>query len=279
LYVSRRISTQEYVFFAGSPVEGLSESRVLNDPELKSIIEAIEQVQKQHGLSDDEYWPLGGGPEEYRRLSDSFDDVCERRLLGALQEFGLNDLAELKEHHPDEFDRLRERGRRSVFHRAEHVHAIRDVVLRYEQDARRAASAKAYSAAVTSLGAGVEGLLLLRCLRSKAKAARVAERLPKRLRPRFTDDPTTWAFESLIEVCLRAEWLLPVETSVAQYSSGGLAHLLRTMRNHVHPGKQARERPWCETDERDYQDADAIYVVLLCTLARIRRPDKPDAPK
>jgi hypothetical protein len=159
------------------------------------------------------------------------------------------------------------------------VHAIRDVVLRYEQDARRAASAKAYSAAVTSLGAGVEGLLLLRCLRSKAKAARVAERLPKRLRPRFTDDPTTWTFESLIEVSLRAEWLLPVETSVAQYSSVGLAHLLRRMRNHVHPGKQARERPWCETDERDYQDADAIYVVLLFTLARIRRPDQPDAPK
>ena len=78
-------------------------------------------------------------------------------------------------------------------------------------------------------------------------------------------------FETLIEVCLEAGWLPPVETSVARYDTAGLAHLLRLMRNHVHPGRHAREKPWSETDEREYQDADAIYVVLPSTLGKVRR--------
>ncbi len=35
------------------------------------------------------------------------------------------------------------------------------------------------------------------------------------------------------------------------------------MRNYVHPGRHAQDRPWSETCERDYKDAKAIYVILL----------------
>ena len=162
-----------------------------------------------------------------------------------------------------------------MFHKEEHVDALRDIVLRYEDDARRAASAKAFSAAVTLLGAGVEGLLVLRCLRSRKKAARVSQNLSRRLRPRKGDDPMTWKFESLIEVCLRAGWLPPIETASLHLDSAGLAHLLRLMRNHVHPGKRAREKPWVETDDREYDDAEAIYQILLSTLGAVSR--KPPA--
>jgi hypothetical protein len=273
LYNSRRISTQHYVLFAVSPVEGVHEGRWLDghyEDELGPISRAIDMLQKEHGLEPDEFWAHGEGPEEYTRLNNQFEAVLDTKFLKVLREFSLDDLADLKERTPLEFEQLRERGRRSVFHRDEDALAIRDIVVRCEEDARRAASVKAYSAAVTSLGAGVEGLLLLRCLRSRQKARRTANKLPKRLRPRFPDDPTRWTFETLIEVCLKAGWLPPVETAVAQYNTGGLAHLLRLMRNYVHPGKYAREKPWSKTDEREYQDADAIYIVLLSTLGKVR---------
>jgi len=272
LYASRRISRQEYIFFAASPVEGIHESRWIDGEyeELQPIQQAIDAVLKESGLGPDEYWAIGEGPEKYTSLNDQYSAILEKNLLRTLREFGLNDLADLREQNPDGFEKLRERGRRSVFHKEEIVFAIKDIVVRYEEDARRAASAKAYSAAVTLLGAGVEGLLLLRCLRSKQKSLRVASTLPKRQRPRFPDDPTKWNFETLIDTCLAAGWLPPVSTPVAQYDPAGLAHTLRLMRNYVHPGRHARDRPWLETDEEDYKDAEAIYVTLLAAVLASR---------
>jgi len=273
LYLSGRISKQTYFYWAAYFVEAVHEERWLDgkyENELDPISQAMDDIERQHGLQPDESWSRGTGPEEYIRLNSQYEAVLDAKVLETLREFGLDDLADLKEQTPREFERLRERGRRSVVHRDELALAIRDVVLLYEEDARRAASVEAYSAAVIALGAGVEGLLLLRCLRSSQKASRIASKLPKRLRPRFPDDHTTWTFETLIEVCLKAGWLPPVDTSVGRYNPAGLAHLLRLMRNYVHPGRHARERPWLETDEREYQDANAIYVVLLSILGKIR---------
>ena len=274
LYDSRRISTQEYVFFAVSPVASVHDKRWMDgeyQKELGPISRAIDAIQKEHGLESDEFWPRDEGPKEYTRLNIQYESILDMKFLGVLREFGLHDIADLKEHNPKEYERLWERGRRSVFHRDEDALAIRDIVIRYEKDASLAASVKAYSAAVVSLGAGIEGLLLLRCLRSMQKACRLAKKLPRRLRPKYPGDPTKWTFEALIEVCLKAGWLPPVETSVARYNTAGLAHILRLMRNHVHPGRHAREKPWSETDEREYQDATSIYVVLLSTLGKVRR--------
>jgi hypothetical protein len=273
LYASRRTSTQEYVFFAAHPVESLCERRWMDgqyDKDLAPISQAMRAVEQQHGVEPVEYWPRGEEPTESARLNRQYEAVLDAKLVEALREFELDDLADLKERTSAEFERLRERGRRSVFHRDEYAPAIRDVVIRYEKDARRAAAVGAYSAAINSLGAGVEGLLILRCLRSSHRAGRISQKLHQRLRPRSPNDPKTWTFETLIEVCLKAGWLPPVETSVAQYDAAGLAHQLRRMRKHVHPGRHARERPWSETDEREYQDADSIYVILLSVLGKAR---------
>lgn len=271
MYTSRIISTQEYVFYAISPVEKIHEARQMDgvyETELGPISKKMREIEGQHGLTPDEYWPLGKGPEEYNRLNKQWDDVAESKFIEVLREFGLGDLADMKVEDPERFDHLRERGRRAVFHRNEQAPAIRDVVVRYEENARRAASVNAYSAAVTSLGAAIEGLLILRCLKSPKKAGRIAGRLSKRIRPRFQDDPTAWRFETLIEVCYEAGWLPPFETDTARFDAVGLAHLLRLLRNYVHPGRHFRERPWSEIDKRDYNDAEAIYTVLYKTLGK-----------
>lgn len=279
LYASRKISKQQYVFFAASPVEAVHEGRHMDgfyDDELAPIREAIERIEEQHGLGPDEYWLRGQGPKEHTRLNKQYEAILETKFIETLREFDLHDLAALVEHSPTEFDQLRERGRRSVFHKDEYVLAIQDIVLQYETEAHQAASIGAYSAAVTSLGAGVEGLLLIRCLRSPHKAGRKAKTLAKRFRPRFPDDPSTWTFETLIEVCLAAGWLPPVETSIVRYDTAALAHALRLMRNYVHPGRRARERPWSEVDEREYRDAEAIYIVLISILGNVRRRRRGD---
>jgi hypothetical protein len=281
LYASRRISTQEYVFFAASPLEALHDDRWLKkryDDELTPIVTSIDAIRETHGLTRDEEWLPGEKPPECFRLEDEYTSILNLHFARTLREFRLDDLADLYEHNRHEFDRLRERGRRSTFHADELVPALRDIVVRYEEDARRAAAAGAYSAAVTLLAAGLEGLLVLRCLRSRNKATKVAQRLASRQRLRSLDDPTKWHFDRLIEVCLSAGWLPPVSTLVAQYSPARLAHLLRILRNHVHPGKHARERPWLETDEQDYKDAEAIYLVLLSTLGRVPRPRRHNSP-
>jgi hypothetical protein len=88
------------------------------------------------------------------------------------------------------------------------------------------------------------------------------------------DDPTTWTFQNLIDVCTEADWLRPVESEVAEYYPDKLAHMLRLMRNHVHPSRHAKERPWSEADERDYKDAEAIYSILYSVLGKARSSKK-----
>ncbi|HHW09057.1 MAG TPA: hypothetical protein GXX29_03675 [Firmicutes bacterium] len=272
LYSSRRISKQEFVFYAAMPAIHIHEERWTDgyyDDELQQIVGKIERVRAEYGLANDEYWPLGEGPLEYRRLNEEYESVLVKKLISTFREFGLDELAEMKEKSPDEFDVDFERGRRSIFHRDEKELILRDIVVRYEKEAQNAAATGAYFAAITSLGAGVEGLLILKCLRSPHKAARIAKKLPKRIRPRYEHDPMTWTFETLIEVCLRAGWLPKIETSVAVYNSAELAHRLRQMRNYVHPSRNVVDRPWIEMDEREYLDAYAIYIVLFTVLGKV----------
>ncbi len=198
LYAARRISTAEYVIYACHPVESIHDDRWLDggyDGELGSINNALDRIKGEYGLKPDEFWRRGDGPEEYIRLEAEYDAILERKFIEVLDEFGLKDLAQLKRQDPKKFDQLRERGRRIVFHPDEFAPAVRDVVIQYENEARQAANAGAYSAAITCLGAGIEGLLLLRCLRSIKKAQQISQTLPRRIRPR-SDNPDAWTFET-----------------------------------------------------------------------------------
>src|SRR5438128_411174 len=96
LFASRRISKQEYVFLASSPVESLNDANVINgdlDAELQPISDAMNALQESH----DAVWLKGEGPKEYWDLSKKFDQIVEKRLIKRLREFRLEDLAQLRE--------------------------------------------------------------------------------------------------------------------------------------------------------------------------------------
>lgn len=272
LYLSRQITKAEYIFFTSYSVEGVFENRMQEgdyENKFSKLNKAMRNIEKKYDLGPDEYWKIGDAPDEYRVLNDQWEAIENNLFINALFEFELPNLAEMVKNNPTSYKRFRERGRRAISHKNEMALIVRDIVIRYEQDAQKAASIGAYSSAITCLGAGLEGLLLLRCFRSKYKACRIAKKLPRRNRPRFHNDITTWTFNNLIQVCSIAKWLPSISTNYANFKAVGLANILRKMRNNIHPGRYAKDKPWSEITERDYKDAHAIYLIMLNKLANI----------
>ena len=236
MWFAGRISAQEYTFFVGAAAEGIHEGRLEDSayPEIEKISAEMRSIEKAHGLTEDQYWRIGEGPPAFEKLNTEYELDSEKHFVEALLELDANDIATLYITDRREYDRRRERGRRSVFHRDETVASIADAIVRYEREARSAASAKAYTAAVIMLGAAVEGLLLLRCLRSKKKACSVASSLPKKKRPRQIDSPSQWTFDVLIEVCLSAGWLPTVSTMALEVHPNLLARAFVRLRRASH---------------------------------------------
>jgi hypothetical protein len=270
LYLARRVSFQQYVFMASHPAENVHEGRIFDKayPELERISTKMRQIEEKHGLKDGEFWAAGDEPPEYERLGLKWEKTADRLLIETFRELGIRDVADLYEKDRAEFARLRERGRRSMFHKDELVPALADTVRRYEVEAQAAAGAGAFTAAVTMLGAAMEGLLLLRCLRARTKAIETAKSLPPKLRPRDSNALTRWTLENLIQVCLHAGWLPRIETPTLSIRPAGLADLLRQMRNQIHPGRVCSERPWIEADRREFDDAEFMYATLYATVFR-----------
>lgn len=268
-----RVSSQEYVFMVAYAVECINDERSMSgsyDEALTAINDRIDAIRNEHGLDEDEYFLTDEAPPEYLELVRQCDEIFDQKFAETLREAGATELAELFCSNRSEFYRARERGRRALFHRDEIAPAVYDIVGRYEREASIAANAGAYTAAITLMGAALEGLLLLRCLRSKKKAKAVASALPKSRRPKAIDRVERWTFDNLVEVCEVAGWLPAISTRLADYSSSGLAHQLRILRNFVHPGRVAQDRPWIESDEREYALAAAIFETLRQTLSGAR---------
>jgi len=273
MFLARGVSAQEYTFMVSLAAESVHDHRMSGDayPEVVKLVKEIRSVEAAHGLAPDDYWPVGTWPAEYHDLQMQYEAADHKRFVETLHEIGANDVADLYLSDRKEFDRRRERGRRAFFHKDELVPALTDTVIRYEKEAKKAAVAGAYTAAITLLGAAVEGLLILRCLRSPTKAQRIAAGLPRDKRPKPSDGPTKWKFDTLIETCLAAGWLPDIPIGEITILPGGLAHSLRQFRNLVHPGKVAEERPWVETDQVDYISAEATFTTLFSTVSAGKR--------
>lgn len=273
MFLARGISTQEYTFMVAMAAESVQSDRIGTDsyPEIVDLMKQIRSVKAAHGLGPDDFWSVGEGPPEHEELNRQFVEADHQRFIETLRELGADDIADLYVSDRREFDRRRERGRRAFFHKDELALALADTAVRYEIEAKNAASVGAYTAAITLLGAAVEGLLVLRCLRSPNKARRIAATLPRVKRPKPHDSPTKWTFDTLIETCLAAGWLPDISTSAGTLLQSGLAHSLRKMRNYIHPGKVVEDRPWIEADQPDYASAEAIFTAIFSTVSGSKR--------
>lgn len=267
---SGRISNQQYVFFASYLISNIHERRWLEglyETQLSPIKTRMDEVESIY-MSEDGEWLNDEEPAEYTLLETEYSEILDAKFITTLKEFNLIELAELKLENEDEYESLRERGRRRVFHSDELEEIVRDIIVRYEKDAQKSAGAQAYFSAIISLGASMEGIFLLECLRSKNEALDAVKYLQRsnKISRKPGNDLTKWSLDVLIKVCDEKEWIKPVRTSIAEYDSAKLAHLVRDLRNYVHPGKQAIDRPWLEPDKQEYENAELIYFLIKKSL-------------
>ncbi len=267
LYLGRRISFVEYIFTVAHAVDSVHQAS-RNTEELEELSAALESEERAHGRADGKHLPIDESSEEYRRLNKLWEQASARQRQEAFDELEGREAAALLKSDPEEFDRLRERGRRALFQREDLISALTDTIIRYEHEASAAAAAGAFTAAVTIIGGALEGMLLLKCLQSPRKVSRVIAGWPGKERPKPQDRPEKWPLDHLIKVCHAAGWLSEINTSSLTIKPEGLAHWLRNARNYIHPGKTTKVRPWVAVERREYEDARHFYNALYVRLFR-----------
>jgi hypothetical protein len=75
----------------------------------------MREIERAHGLTENEFWQLGDGPPEWQALSGEWDRVCNLLHAAAFDEYGEPEMAAMFRDRRAEFDMIRERGRRQVF--------------------------------------------------------------------------------------------------------------------------------------------------------------------
>lgn len=80
------------------------------------------EIHRRESLQDEEFWPIGEGPDDYQRLSDESEELYEKVhdtvFTTVLRRYRLGDIADLYENDRDRYDALTERGRKLVFARS-----------------------------------------------------------------------------------------------------------------------------------------------------------------
>ena len=214
-----RFSEAEYCFYALFHVERVHENRWLGgayDRELQPFMRAMERIERNHGLEEDEFFPPDGAPEEWLELNRRYEAVLSDKLEGVLAEFGLAELLDLRRRDRERYDRLWETGRLAFFTESGAEANLLNLIRLGELEARRAAAAEAYWSAVCLLGQAAEAQLLLYCLRRPDAAREAAARVPGELRPP-EDDPLRWTRAQLTAAAVAGGWLhnLPDERLVS----------------------------------------------------------------
>ena len=170
LYEGGRFTWEEYFFQCAVPIESLQDRHTMDghyDNKLAPVVSKLRGVEVKHGLEPGQYWPKGRGPAEYDRLNARYEKLLDNEFGKLLREVGLDAHAKLWRGNREEFDRLREAGRASVFEPADLEHATAKLIDMYESEASKCAKARAFYAACAMLGSACEALILLKWLCSR----------------------------------------------------------------------------------------------------------------
>jgi hypothetical protein len=270
LYEGGRLSYEEHAFLAVRPVISVFEDRWLDDAYSAEVAPLNRRMEDLACLSfneESERWLSEASAREYAKLEAEVEAILNRKEVEVLHEFGLTELADLREHQPEVYQRVIERGRRASFHPEAQVHALRDAIATMQEEAELAGTAGAYSLGAAAYGAAIEGMLALRCMRAPRKSRKLATAISAKKQP---PSPLRWSFDLLIDVCEAAGWLPRFATEEIGHSTAGWAHYLRELRNRIHPTRTVREHPWVTLGQRDFETARAVHDIVVAALRNRR---------
>ena len=174
LYEGGRLSYEEYAFLAARPVISVFEDRWLDNAYSAEVAPLNRRMEELARLSFNEESERGRSEahaREYTKLEAEVGAILDRKEVEVLREFGLTELADLREHEPEVYQQVLERGRRAAFHLEAQVHALRDAIATMQEEAELAGAAGAYSLGAAAYGAAIEGMLALRCMRAPCKVS------------------------------------------------------------------------------------------------------------
>ena len=250
------------------PIERVHEERLLDglyESDLGEINAGMEAIRKREGLDDDEYWPIGEGPDDLEKLEQQYEKVTERKFEETLREYGLDDIADLYCQDRKSYDAQREQGRQLAHVEKSEVEQLYAVQKRFEDEAEKCAKGGAYYAATVMIGSAMEAALLSACLKHLDHVLYVLDRMSNSERPR-RENPKRWSLVDLERVAAAAGWLPDFVVGDRRVSSRSLVDELRSLRNLAHPAKHLSD-PLSLDVESEYTKARAAYNLLERYLA------------
>ena len=230
------------------------------ETDLAEISVRMNAIQKREGLDDDEFWPIGEGPEDWEKLSDKYSQVLNEKFEKTLREFNLNSMADTYCTNRERYDEIREQGRRIAIDDFGELEKLSDVQNLFEAEAVSCAKNGAYLGAAVMIGSAIEAALLFACLNRRKEALSACGGLPNSKRPN-SGNPTKWRFYELVEVAAAAGWLPDFKVMDGKLRSRPLVDMMRQLRNLVHPSRYISKN--ISTDvESQYANAYAAYILL-----------------
>jgi hypothetical protein len=266
-----RISEDEHLFHASILIEDLHTNRWHQDeyPELKDISDAMNSIKSDYGLDENSEWNLSEAPLQFLALSKQYSEALDLRFAETLEEFGLNDYADLWRQNRLQYDSKRERARRAIFDPGNAQQAVLASIDVYENEARLCASIGAFYAACVMLGSASEARLLWICLNSPDEVKLALQGIPSKERPR-NEDPLHWNLEHLVLVSHHAGWIDDLENDDLIINVAAWLSSLRDTRNLLHPGRHARDRPHIVISIEEYRDCLYAYQALCNGVERLQ---------
>jgi hypothetical protein len=103
-------SDDTFYYLAGLFLDSAFDGVVYVDEELVRLSQAIEDIERAHGLRDDESFVIEDAPEEWTALNRQWDARMDTIHVDMLRAAGQADVAELHQRDRDEFERRAESG-------------------------------------------------------------------------------------------------------------------------------------------------------------------------
>jgi hypothetical protein len=110
------------LYYAMMAAERIAEEAVTvayGSGRLSELGRQMDEIHQREGLSEDEYWPRGTGPEDYQKLSNESEELYEKVydtvVTTVLRRYLLGDVAKRYENDRERFLAQVEEGRKMIF--------------------------------------------------------------------------------------------------------------------------------------------------------------------
>lgn len=257
------LSRSTYIFRASFYIISVHEDRWLNQKyqaDLDPISQKMKEIEREYGLSEDQYWTLDEGPDEWQKLNQEYNEILDKKLLKVYREFDLSEIADLIENHNEEYERLYEEGKETTFNTKSEIEKLSLIVEKYKREAYTSIKSDAYFASTILSGAAIEALLLLEVLKRSEEVEVLIESMPGNEKPK--SDPKTWNLYELINIANKANWLPRIQIEDNVFLLDALSHVVRIYRNFLHPGRILREKLTTGIEKSEAELANSVLTVL-----------------